>query len=119
MEYIAGYPLSARKKEELIVNFNEVMIQQTEVRCLRLPAEWEAQSGIQLTWPHAATDWSYMLDEVEECFIRLAREIAQRELLLIVTPHPEEVKKVISATVNMANVRFMASFDMSLLCLVR
>ena len=35
------------------------------------------------------------------------REIAQRELLLIVTPEPEEVKKQISATVNMQNVRFM------------
>ena len=28
------------------------------------PAEWYPQSGIQLTWPHEATDWAYMLDEV-------------------------------------------------------
>ena len=72
-----------------------------------LPAEWAPQSGIQLTWPHAGTDWAHMLTEVQACFAAIAREIAQRELLLIVTPEPEEVKKQISATVNMQNVRFM------------
>lgn len=72
-----------------------------------LPAEWAPQSGIQLTWPHVGTDWAHMLTEVQACFAAIAREIAQRELLLIVTPEPEEVKKQISATVNMQNVRFM------------
>ncbi|WP_276920496.1 agmatine deiminase family protein [Bacteroides stercorirosoris] len=72
-----------------------------------LPAEWASQSGIQLTWPHAETDWAYMLTEVRSCFTAIAREIAKRELLLIVTPEPEEVRKQISATVNMENVRFM------------
>ena len=72
-----------------------------------LPAEWAPQSGIQLTWPHAGTDWAHMLTEVQACFAAIAREIAQWELLLIVTPEPEEVKKQISATVNMQNVRFM------------
>ena len=48
-----------------------------------------------------------MLAEVQECFINIAREIAKRELLLIVTPEPEEVKKQIAATVNMNNVRFL------------
>lgn len=72
-----------------------------------LPAEWAPQSGIQLTWPHAGTDWAHMLTEVQACFAAITREIAQRELLLIVTPEPEEVKKQISATVNMQNVRFM------------
>lgn len=51
-----------------------------------LPAEWHPQSFIQLTWPHQDTDWSYMLDEVEECFLNLAREIASRQLLLLVAP---------------------------------
>ena len=60
-----------------------------------LPAEWAPQSGIQLTWPHAGTDWAHMLTEVQACFTAIAREIAQRELLLIVTPEPEEVKKQI------------------------
>ena len=55
--------------------------------------EWYPQSGVQLTWPHAATDWAYMLPEVTECYLRLAFEIARREPLLIVSPEPEDVKR--------------------------
>ncbi|MBO5720817.1 MAG: agmatine deiminase family protein, partial [Bacteroidales bacterium] len=47
-----------------------------------LPPEWEKQSGVQLTWPHKNTDWNYMLDEVTECYINVAREIAKREKLI-------------------------------------
>lgn len=71
------------------------------------PAEWYPQSGVQLTWPHAGTDWAYMLEEVQACFVNIAREIAARELLLIVTPEPDEVKKQIMHAVNMENVRFL------------
>ena len=48
-----------------------------------------------------------MLEEVQQCFIAIASEIAKRELLLIVTPEPEEVRMQISAAVNMDNVRFL------------
>ena len=57
--------------------------------------EWYPQSGVQLTWPHAGTDWAYMLPEVTECYLRLAFEIARREPLLIVAPEPEEVKRLL------------------------
>ncbi|MEI6679444.1 MAG: agmatine deiminase family protein [Mariniphaga sp.] len=50
------------------------------------PAEWTDQSGVMLTWPHEATDWAGMLDEVEICFIAIAKAIAEREKLLIVCP---------------------------------
>lgn len=72
-----------------------------------LPAEWYPQSGVQLTWPHAQTDWAYLLPEVQACFLQLAREIAQRELLLIVTPEPEHVATFIAPEINMKNVRFL------------
>lgn len=49
-----------------------------------LPAEWAEQEFVQLTWPHAQTDWAYMLDEVNACFVDIAREIALRQKLLIV-----------------------------------
>ena len=52
----------------------------------RLPAEWEPQSGVQLTWPHAGTDWAPMLDEVLATYEEMAREIRKREPLLIVGP---------------------------------
>lgn len=70
-----------------------------------LPAEWAPQSGVQLTWPHAHTDWAYMLEEVQECFTRIAIEIARRELLLIVTPEPDTVRQQIGGKVRMENVR--------------
>ncbi len=52
----------------------------------RLPAEWEPQSGVQLTWPHANTDWAPMLDDILETYREMAREIEKREQLLIVGP---------------------------------
>lgn len=56
-----------------------------------LPAEWEPQSGVQLTWPHEATDWKPTLSEITKTYIRIAVEIARRERLVIVTPHPGRV----------------------------
>ena len=50
----------------------------------RLPAEWERQSGIQLTWPHSDTEW-YELDKVLDCYVDIAYNILQFEPLLIVT----------------------------------
>ena len=29
-----------------------------------MPAEWEPQSVVQLTWPHAHTDWAPILPEI-------------------------------------------------------
>ena len=52
----------------------------------RLPAEWEPQSGIQLTWPHAQTDWAPTLDEILSTYDEMAREIRKREPLLVVGP---------------------------------
>ena len=61
-----------------------------------LAPEWFPQSGIQLTWPHAGTDWNYMLDKVTACYLRLAYEIAVRERLLIVCPDPAEVERLLN-----------------------
>lgn len=102
-----GYPLTINPEKDLQLNFGKVITEQVELRSPHLPAEWYPQSGIQLTWPHAGTDWAHMLTEVQECFVHIAREIAKRELLLIITPKPEAVKKQIASTVNMDNVRFL------------
>ena len=50
----------------------------------RLPAEWEPQSGVMLTWPHKFNDWAAQLERVEKVFINIAHEISLRELVLIV-----------------------------------
>ena len=68
------------------------------------PAEWAPQRFVQLTWPHADTDWAYMLDEVQSCFKNIAREVAKRQQLLIVAPDVEDVRRQIAGEVNMDNV---------------
>ena len=57
---------------------------QNDTREWRLPAEWEPQWGVQLTWPHANTDWAPMLDEIIATYREMAREIEKREELLVV-----------------------------------
>ncbi len=62
---------------------------------IEFPAEWAPQSGIQLTWPHADTDWRDLLEEVTECYISIAKEIIKREKLLIVCRNKEEIIKIL------------------------
>ena len=51
-----------------------------------MPAEWEPQSMVQLTWPHEATDWAPILADITAVYEEMAREISKREGLLIVAP---------------------------------
>ncbi len=55
-----------------------------ETKKWRLPAEWESQSMVQLTWPHAKTDWAPMLEEITKTYNEMASAISSREELLIV-----------------------------------
>lgn len=58
---------------------------------LYLPAEWEQQSLVMLTWPHQATDWQPYLREITETYIQMADAITRHEALVIATPHPIQV----------------------------
>lgn len=53
-----------------------------------MPAEWEPQSGVQLTWPHAATDWAPILPEITVVYEEMKREIEKREPVIIVDDIP-------------------------------
>lgn len=57
-----------------------------------LPPEWAEQSAIQLTWPHAGTDWREYLDEICSTYVEMADAITRHEHLIVVTPEPESVK---------------------------
>ena len=61
----------------------------------RLPAEWEEQSGVQLTWPHGDTEW-YQLDKVLECYVDIAYNILRFEPLMIVARDIDEAKSDIA-----------------------
>ena len=59
---------------------------ENKAKTWRLPAEWEPQWGVQLTWPHANTDWAPILNEITATYHEMAREIAKRERLIVVAP---------------------------------
>ncbi|HHI75777.1 MAG TPA: agmatine deiminase family protein [Gammaproteobacteria bacterium] len=50
----------------------------------RLPAEWEPQAGVMLTWPHEDTDWADQLPQVEGVFLQIAAAVTRDEDLLCV-----------------------------------
>ena len=62
---------------------------------IHLPAEWEPQSAVLLTWPHAGTDWNPILNEVIPCFVEIAKAILKKERLIIVCNYSEDVKAVL------------------------
>lgn len=94
-------PQSGGKERTLQLNFGVETVEAS------LPAEWHRQSLVQFTWPHAATDWAPMLDEVDDCYVRLAVAIAARQPLLVVTPEPERVKELLYNKVDAGRVSFL------------
>jgi agmatine/peptidylarginine deiminase len=60
----------------------------------RLPAEWEPQAAVLLTWPHAQTPWAPELDRAEALWTDLAVLIARREPVLIVVRDPDHAAAV-------------------------
>lgn len=58
----------------------------------RLPAEWEPQSAVQLTWPHENSDWADDLELVIPCFVAIAREILKRQKLVVVCKNAQLVQ---------------------------
>lgn len=67
---------------------------------LRLPAEWEAQDGVLLAWPHESTDWHPILANVEPVFVEIVRQISRFELVLIVAPD----RQALAAKLHQAGV---------------
>ena len=58
---------------------------------MRLPAEWEKQAFVQLTWPHADSLW-YQLPKVLDCYVQIAQTIVRFQPLLIVCRNTQECK---------------------------
>ena len=65
--------------------------------CRRLPAEWEEQDGVLLSWPHADSDWSDDIELVEPVFAAIAAAISQHEQVIIVAPQPDQIMELIVA----------------------
>ena len=76
----------------------------------RLPAEWEPQTGVMLTWPHPDSDWQSTLKSVESVFVVLTREISRRQNVLLVcydAAHQQSVQETLDhAGIDTGAIRF-------------
>ena len=61
---------------------------------IHFPAEWHAQSAIQITWPHRGTDWIDIIDEVSAFYVALSKELLKHTKLIIVCEEVSEIKKL-------------------------
>ena len=61
-----------------------------------LPAEWEPQDAIMLTWPHANTDWQPYLRQITDTYLQLSEVITRFEHLVVATPIVESTKQMLS-----------------------
>ena len=81
---------------------------------LRFPAEWESQSAVLIAWPHAGTDWSERLGEVEDTYVALVAAIARFQQAWICVADDDlqtyAEARLRSARVDMDRVRFI-TFD--------
>lgn len=50
---------------------------------VRLPAEWEPQTAVMLTWPHDDTAWAEQLGVVAALYARISALVAARQQVLI------------------------------------
>ncbi len=60
---------------------------------MRLPAEWEPQGAIIIAWPHADTDWAYMLDEAQACFTSIIEAITAEQTAIVIAPDIDEARR--------------------------
>ena len=65
-----------------------------------LPSEWHQQVAVQLTWPHAKTDWATYLEDIVRMEVRMADEITKREDLIIATPEKDAVRELLAAQLS-------------------
>ena len=55
----------------------------------RLPAEWEPQDAVMLTWPHKNSPWDWILDDVVELYEALATVICDYADVVIAVPEAQ------------------------------
>ncbi len=67
---------------------------------IKLPAEFEQQSFVQLIFPHANSDWAPYLEEASNNFVMITMAIARFEKCLIICDDINRVKAYFSAIDN-------------------
>lgn len=78
-----------------------------------LPAEWEQQSAIMLTWPHAETDWKPYLRQITNTYLELSEIITRFEHLLVVTPIVESTRKMLAERLSAQQMERVRLYEIS------
>jgi len=72
----------------------------------RFPAEWEQDGAVLLAWPHAATDWSDMLSEVQECYVDMIRAIVPYQKVVVISPDTSTARDMLE-NIDPARIYFV------------
>ena len=76
----------------------------------RMPAEWEPQEAVWLSWPHKLESWPGAFEPVPGIFAEIAREISESQLVRINVRDQsmaDEVRGLLTASgTKLENVRF-------------
>ena len=112
LEALPPRPGHGMTAEFNLENFHQTIdVEPQEPRPLRtLPAEWAPQSAILISWPHAETDWADILDEVTECYVRMAYAIAAHQPLIILVVEGLDVSSLLKKRLPQAvfsNITFV------------
>ena len=67
-------------------------IQRISVR--RMPAEWEPQSALQLTWPQPDSDWSAVMARVEPVFHAIAATVANHQDVILACGNDKDFQRL-------------------------
>lgn len=67
---------------------------------IRLIAEWEKQDAVIISWPHKDTDWDYILNEVDNTYLEMAKAILNYEDLIIISPEPDRIEGILKNIEN-------------------
>lgn len=59
---------------------------------IRLPAEWEEQSFVQVMIPHPDSDWAPYIDEVRPVFEKLVESISKHQPCIVCYKYEDDIK---------------------------
>ncbi len=77
-----------------------------ETKNKRLPAEWEKQESVMLTYPHKNSDWICCLDEIKKSYKEIIKAISKYEKCLVICDDINLVKNELKEIVN-KNILFV------------
>ena len=74
----------------------------------RMPAEWEPQEAIWLSWPHNEVTWPKMVPEIEEIYVQFIKALhsGQKANLLVNDKEREDYvkNKLAKSKINLSQI---------------